>query len=77
MKKSDINTVLKNQGIEYYTIKGNAMKSIDEMIKVMEHFKNGGEIKVSSDKLHWFLEKCPKWNWGNVDYRIKELVLVV
>ena len=71
MKKSDINTVLKNQGM------GNAMKSIDEMIKVMEHFKNGGEIEVSSDKLHWFLEKCPKWNWGNVDYRIKELVLVV
>ena len=66
MKTSDINTV------QYNAIKGNAMKSRDEMIKVMEHFKNGGEIEVSYDKLHWFLEKCPKWNWGNVDYRIKE-----
>lgn len=48
------------------------MKTIDEMIKIMEHFKNGGEVEVSSDKLHWHLEKSPKWNWGNVDYRIKE-----
>ena len=45
------------------------------MIKVMDHFKNGGEIEYSvkeDDYLSW--TKCvnPLWDWFDYNYRIKE-----
>lgn len=48
------------------------MKTIEEMIKVMEHFKNGGEIEFSSDNNNWHNLEEPQWNWSDYDYRIKE-----
>lgn len=44
------------------------------MIKVMEHFENGGEVEslpLLADV--WKDDKSPSWNWSMVDYRIKEV----
>ena len=49
---------------------------LSEMIKVMEHFKNGGEVEYYSvkedDYSSW--TKCvnPLWDWLDYKYRIKE-----
>ena len=45
-----------------------------EMIKVMQHYENGGEVEFkhkSDDDTKWRLS-CPSWDWDNFDYRIKE-----
>ena len=45
-----------------------------EMIKVMQHFDDGGEIefkKIDEDDTEW-LSADPTWNWYSFDYRIKE-----
>lgn len=50
--------------------------SIEEMIAVMEHYKNGGEVEVSpypeSEKLSWSTTTSPIWDWSNFSYRIKD-----
>ena len=43
------------------------------MIKVMEHFANGGEVEcVEKGHNIWVTAKNPLWNWDDFDYRIKE-----
>ena len=44
-----------------------------EMIKVMQHYEDGGEVENKekhSDDAKWILA-CPVWNWDSFDYRIK------
>lgn len=50
------------------------MKTIEEMIKVMEHFKNGGEVEWRSDDILavWMDLRSGHFNWIGNDYRIKE-----
>ena len=46
---------------------------LKEMIKVMQHFENGGEVEYrekDSDK-EWGIP-LPTWNWDDFEYRIKE-----
>ena len=48
---------------------------LSEMIKVMQHFDNGGEVEYSvkeDDCSSW--KKCDKpiWDWFDFGYRIKE-----
>ena len=46
---------------------------LKEMIKVMEHFKNGGEVECSTKgQGSWETFPSYRWNWRNFDYRIKE-----
>lgn len=47
---------------------------LKEMIKVMQHFENGGEIEFicKEDGDEWEDEKYPDWDWNDFDYRIKE-----
>ena len=46
---------------------------LKEMIKVMQHFDDGGEIEYREHKYKTW-EKCPSpiWNWFDFKYRIKE-----
>ena len=48
------------------------MKSVQEQIKVMEHYANGGEIEITCDESSWITVENPAWNWVTYDYRIKE-----
>ena len=46
---------------------------LKEMIKVMQHFADGGEVecaKIGFDD--WEIINHPCWNWLNYNYRIKE-----
>ena len=46
---------------------------LKEMIKVMQHFANGGEIESSTKhKQRWICADLPCWDWNEFDYRIKE-----
>ena len=52
---------------------------IDEMIKVMQHYDNGGWIVCSEDNFKSVLCEANKkddgnlsWDWSTFDYRIKE-----
>lgn len=49
------------------------MKTIQEIIKVMQHFANGGEVECRTAR-DWFTAPNPSWNWGSADYRIKQPV---
>lgn len=42
----------------------------EEMITIMQAFADGKEIEHRGSG-GWLSTKCPSWNWGNVDYRIK------
>jgi len=45
----------------------------DEMVAVIEHHKNGGEVEYSyQDKGIWSDCFSPSWNFDTYDYRIKE-----
>ena len=48
---------------------------LKEMIKVMQHYENGGEVDFR-EKRHeymvWRKSSDPSWNWNFYDYRIKE-----
>ena len=47
---------------------------LSEMIKVMQHYDNGGEVEFKQnreDDTKWRLA-CPNWNWDSFDYRIKK-----
>ena len=46
-----------------------------EMIKVMQHFDNGGEVEyIVKEDVYPSWIKCvnPLWDWFEYDYRIKE-----
>ena len=44
---------------------------LKEMIKVMQHFENGGSVEVyKTDR--WEIGVNPIWDWDNFEYRIKE-----
>lgn len=52
---------------------------LKEMIKVMQHYENGGDIEYSSDNFKSVLGEDNKkdgeylcWNWDTYTYRIKE-----
>ena len=52
---------------------------LSEMIKVMQHYDNGGEVEYSDNNFTSVLGKAIKnynellcWNWDSFDYRIKE-----
>lgn len=45
----------------------------DEMIKVIEHHKNGGEVEVANKGYSlWEDATSPCWDFKTYDYRIKE-----
>lgn len=52
---------------------------LSEMIKVMQHYENGGEVEYSEDGFKTVLCTVNKkddgdlcWDWDTFDYRIKE-----
>ena len=46
---------------------------LKEMIKIMEHFMNGGEVECVETGLNdWKIANDPSWNWYDYNYRIKE-----
>ena len=48
---------------------------LKEMIKVMQHYENGGEVEYSGkgdDYFSWIKCVNPIWDWFDYDYRIKE-----
>ena len=53
---------------------------LKEMIKIMTHYLNGGDIEYSSDNFETVLGESNKedddaflcWDWDEFDYRIKE-----
>ena len=50
------------------------MKDIDEMIEVMQAYKNGEKIEFCyTDEVIkvWEDTGKPLWNWGDTDYRVK------
>ena len=49
------------------------VKTIKEMIEVMEHYENYGEIEcVEKGNNNWEIVTKPLWNWDDCEYRIKE-----
>ena len=47
------------------------MKTTAEMIAVMQHFENGGEVERFNGDI-WVINSTPTWSWLHTDYRIKE-----
>ena len=52
---------------------------LKEMIKVMQHYENGGEVEFSKDYFKSTIREAIKkydgslhWNWVSYTYRIKE-----
>ena len=46
---------------------------LKEMIKVMEHYENGGEVESSRKQTQrWICANLPYWDWDTYEYRIKE-----
>ena len=53
---------------------------LKEMIKVMQHFENGGEVEYSGDNFETIFGKANNkknpnglsWDWSSLQYRIKE-----
>ena len=46
---------------------------LKEMIKVMTHYLNGGEIEcVEKGNDNWEIATKPLWNFDDFEYRIKE-----
>ena len=49
------------------------MKTIKEMIEVMEAYNNGARIEFSFKKCKaWELTEVPCWNWDAFNYRVQE-----
>ena len=47
-----------------------------QMIKVMEHFDNGGEVELrDSDSDTWDKISDPAWDWYDGEYRIADVLL--
>ena len=48
-------------------------KTVKEMIEVMEHYENGGEVEYAETGFDdWRVASYPLWNWYDYEYRIKE-----
>lgn len=47
------------------------MKTIQEQIKVMQHFAKGGKVEYF-DSTRWDKKITDVFDWKNIDYRIKE-----
>ena len=48
---------------------------LKEMIKVMQHFEEGGDVEYTIKKeleVHWATVTSPSWDWAYFEYRIKE-----
>ena len=46
---------------------------LKEMIKVMQHYDNGGEVEYSNRESNiWSRASTPVWDWTEFNYRIKE-----
>ena len=46
---------------------------LKEMIKVMQHYEDGGEVEcVEKGNNNWEIVAKPLWNWDDFVYRIKE-----
>ena len=45
---------------------------LKEMIKVMQHFEDGGEVEINSKNGSWTKITSPSWDWVYNKYRIKE-----
>ena len=51
---------------------------LEEMIKVMQHYADGGEVENRDKESNkWFKVYTPAWNWSKYDYRIKKEKRVV
>ena len=57
---------------------------LKEMIKVMQHFADGGDIEFSDDKFKTVLGESNKeddgglcWDWDEFDYRIKKQKVII
>ena len=48
------------------------MKTINEMVKVMQHYASGGEVEFKDSFREWRIATTPMWDWTCFDYRIKE-----
>lgn len=52
--------------------------TLQEQIKVMQHFADGGEIEceyaenIGTDNESWVSITYSNWEWGELTYRIKE-----
>ena len=47
------------------------MKTVEEQIKVMQHFLKGGRIEaVHRGRNDWENSLKPLWNWADFDYRV-------
>ena len=45
---------------------------LSEMIKVMQHFEDGGEVEINSPNGNcWTKITSPSWDWVYHEYRIK------
>ena len=48
-------------------------KTLKEMIEVMEHYENGGEVEyVERNYDDCGITNAPRWNWDTFEYRIKK-----
>ena len=48
---------------------------LKEMIKVMQHYDNGGKVKFKRKDINittWSDAEFPNWNWNDFEYLIKE-----
>lgn len=46
---------------------------LKEMIKIMQHFADGGEVEYSNRESNiWSRASTPVWDWTEFNYRIKE-----
>ena len=46
---------------------------LKEMIKVMQHYENGGEVECAEKGFdEWKIANDPSWLWYDYNYRIKE-----
>ncbi len=47
------------------------MHTIEEMITVMQHFANGGDVEARPHHEGvWYKTKTPSWDWVNYRFRI-------
>ena len=49
------------------------LNRIQEMMKIMLHYSNGGEVlsrPLSCNDEEFELDLCPEWNWGRYEYKI-------
>lgn len=47
--------------------------TIDEMIAVMQHYRDGGEVEYKRNlDAQWLAMRHEVWNFSEYDYRIKE-----